>query len=116
MGALGAVAGWQKWNTARPDHDDAMRAHLDGMLHPVTGAPLQIKHIELPPGSMVCIPAHMPHYVAPRSTWAGVRWGLLLTYRQPDPQRRFRSISRSIPDQWVERTLRGRRQEIFAEW
>ena len=34
-----------------------------------------------------------------------MRWGLLLTYREPDPLRRFPSISRSIPDQWVEREL-----------
>jgi hypothetical protein len=43
------------------------------MRHPLTGEPLAVKHLELPPGSMVSIPAHMPHYVAPRERGACVR-------------------------------------------
>ena len=46
-----------------------------------TGKPFQILHLNLPPGSLVSFPAHMPHFVAPRKAGAGVRWGLLLTYR-----------------------------------
>jgi hypothetical protein len=43
------------------------------MRHPLTGEPLAVKHLELPPGSMVSIPAHMPHYVAPRERGACVQ-------------------------------------------
>jgi hypothetical protein len=105
-----------KWNSSRPDDDESMAAYIRDMAHPLTGEPLAIRHIELPPGSMVSIPAHMPHFVAPRRRGAGMRWGLLLTYRQPDPKRRLPSISRSIPDEWVERELSGRRKALFAEF
>ena len=113
----GCVTQWKcRSSTSRPDHDDAMREYIAGKTHPLTGEQLEIMHLELPPGSMVSFPAHMPHFVAPRKLGAGIRWGLLLTYRQPDPHRRFRSISRNIPDQWRDTHLSGRRAEIFAEF
>lgn len=123
-GQLAVIPGYHlyrdpfKWNTSRPDDDDSMAAYIQeqNMKHPVTGTPLAIHHIELPPGSMVSIPAHMPHYVAPRRRGAGMRWGLLLTYRQPDPKQRFASISRSVPDEWVDRELSGRRKVLFTEY
>ena len=121
-GELAVIPGYHlyrdpyKWNTTRPDDDEGMTEYLQGMMHPVTGEQLAVHHIELPPGSMVSIPAHMPHFVAPRKSGAGMRWGMLLTYRQPDPKRRFPSISRNIPDQWVERELTGQRRQLFQEY
>ena len=97
-GELAVVPGYHlyrdpfRWNSARPDDDEGMLEHLHGMAHPLTGQPLGIKHLELPPGSVVSIPAHMPHYVSSRKPGSGTRWALLLTYRQPDHARRLRSI------------------------
>ena len=65
-----------------------MAEYIRGMKHPVTSEPLAIHHIQLPPGSIVSIPAHMPHYVAPRRRGTGML-GSVATYRQPDPKRRF---------------------------
>ena len=121
-GSLGVVPGYHlfrdpfKWNTVRPDTDEGMLEYIEGMTHPLTGEPLEIKHLDLPPGSLVSIPAHMPHYVAPRKEGAGMRWGLLLTYRQPDPTRRLPSISRSLPDSWIESHLAGQTRELFREY
>ena len=91
------------------------RGWLHGRAHPRTGAPLAIKHLELPPGSLVCFPAHMPHFVSPRKAGAGTRWGLLLSYREPDPTGRLRSISRRLPDGWVG-TLPAPRRALFREF
>ena len=104
------------WNAERADDDAAMeRGWLHGRTHPRTGAPLAIKHLELPPGSLVCFPAHMPHFVSPRKAGAGTRWGLLLSYREPDPTGRLRSISRRLPDGWVG-TLPAPRRALFREF
>ena len=93
-----------------------MEAHLAGRTHPLTGEPLRIRHLELPPGSMISFCPHMPHFVAPRKPGYGVRWGLLLAYREPDPKRRFPCISRGIPDLWVERHLSGETRRLFDQW
>ena len=49
--------------TALPVAQAYLAAHR--MAHPLTGEPLRVKHLNLPPGSLVSIPAHMPHYVSP---------------------------------------------------
>ena len=59
---------------ARRDDDRSMSAGwLAGRAHPATGAPLAIRHLELPPGSLVSFPAHMPHFVSPRRAGTGTR-------------------------------------------
>ena len=90
-GELAVIPGYHlhrdpfKWNSARPDDDEGMEAYLaaHGMAHPLTGESLRVKHLNLPPGSLVSIPAHMPHYVSSRKPGAGTRWALLLTVRRP---------------------------------
>jgi len=51
----------------------------------------------------------------------GTRYGLLMVYRKPDPQRRLRSIDRNVPDHWVARKAAGgalseAEQRLFAEF
>ena len=82
----------------------------------ISRRPFEIRHLDLPPGSLVSFPAHMPHFVAPRKAGTGMRWGLLLTYRRPDPKRRFASISRSVPEHWAAHTLRPELRPLFAEF
>ena len=109
-GELGVIPGAHlyripyKWNSARPDHDEAMRSSwLQGKTHPVTGAALEIVHLSLPPGSMVSFVHHMPHHVGPRHPDAPPRRTLLMAYRTPDPEAEPARWSEGIPRQWVER-------------
>ena len=76
-----------KWNTERPDEDEDMRSGwMKGKTHPITGEPLGIVHLSLPPGSMVSFVHHMPHYVGRRKPDSEMRWGLLMAFRTPDPE------------------------------
>ena len=109
-GELGVIPGAHlyripyKWSTARPDHDEDLRSGwLQGKTHPRTGAPLQMIHLSLPPGSMVSFVHHMPHHVGPRHPDAPTRRTLLMAYRTPDPQAEPARWSEGVPLQWVER-------------
>ena len=94
-----------KWNTERPDEDADMRANwLKGKTHAITGKPLEIVHLSLPPGSMVSFVHHMPHHVQRRPPGAPTRWGLLMAYRTPDPDAAPAKWTGGIPTHWVERT------------
>ena len=93
-----------KSNGDRTDDDAAMQKNwLPGKTHPVTGKPLEIRHLSLPPGSMVSFVHHMPHYVSPRKTEASTRWGLLMAYRTPDPFASPAKWTSRVPAHWVER-------------
>ena len=88
----------------RADDDADMQADwLPGKTHAVTGQPLQIKHLSLPPGSMVSFVHHMPHYVPPRRPTAPTRWALLMAHRTPDPVANPAKWSSGAPAHWVER-------------
>jgi hypothetical protein len=76
---------------------------LPGKTHPITGMPLEIRHLSLPPGSMVSFVHHMPHYVSPRKIEASTRWGLLMAYRTPDPFASPAKWTSRVPAHWVER-------------
>ena len=93
-GELGVIPGSHlyripyKWNMERPDDDVAMQAGwLKGKTHPITGKPLEILHLSLPPGSMVSFVHHMTHHVRHRPPGAPTRWGLLMAYRTPQQGR-----------------------------
>ena len=59
---------------------------LKGKTHPITGQPLEIMHLDLPPGSMAVCLCHTPHGVCPRPKGTGTRHCTLFSYREPDPQ------------------------------
>ncbi len=93
-----------KWNTPRPDDDDAMKSGwLKGKIHPFTGKPLEIAHLTLPPGSMVSFVHHMPHHVGNRNPGLPTRWGLLMAFRTPDPKAAPAKWAESVPFHWVNR-------------
>ena len=93
-----------KSNVERTDDDAAMQAMwLPGKTHPITGKPLEIRHLSLPPGSMVSFVHHMPHHVGPRQLSAPTRWGVLMAYRTPDPMASQAKWTSGVPAQWVER-------------
>ena len=60
---------------------------MRGKCHPVTGAPLEILALSLPPGSLVSAVAHLAHGVSPRAERSGAttRYGSLWSYRVYEP-------------------------------
>ena len=78
---------------------------LKGKSHPITGKPLELVHLWLPPGSMVSFVHHMPHYVGPRQPEANTRWALLMAYRTPDPKASPAKWTDAVPSHWVERMV-----------
>ncbi len=109
-----------KWDTSRPDDDPAMESGwLKGKTHPITGRPLEILHLWLPPGSMVSFVHHMPHYVGPRRPGSGVRWALLMAYRTPNFETHSAKWTEAVPPHWIERMaaegkLSPTAQHVFA--
>ena len=58
---------------------------LHGKSHPVTGQPLEILALSLPPGSLVSVVAHLAHGVSSRAVNGTSRFGSLWSYRVYDP-------------------------------
>ena len=75
-----------KWSVTRTDYDEEMEeSWIAGKVHAYTGEPLRIKRLDIPPGSMVSFVHHMPHHVGHRKEASGLRLGLLMAFRTPDP-------------------------------
>ena len=92
------------WNTTRTEYDDEFEAGwLRTKTHPVTGEPLRIEHLSLPPGSMVSFVHHMPHHVGHRDGDAPTRWGLLMAYRTRDPDQEPARWNEGTPAHWADR-------------
>jgi hypothetical protein len=93
-----------RWNTPRPEYDDEFEAGwMRDKTHPFTGEPLRIEHLSLPPGSMVSFVHHMPHHVGHRDHHAPTRWGLLMAYRQRDPDEKPARWNEGTPAHWADR-------------
>jgi len=109
-----------KWSTKRPDYDADMEAHwLKGKANPITGEPLKILRLSIPPGSMVSFGHHMPHHVGHRNSDAGMRWGLLMAFRSLDPTAEPAKWNESAPIYWAEKaeaegTLSEAARRVFA--
>jgi|EP01046_Picozoa_sp_COSAG06_P015554 hypothetical protein len=67
------------------DDADFSASWLKDKLHPITGEPLRIQRLELPPGSMAIVLHHSPHAVEPRPPGSGTRHCTLFSFRAPDP-------------------------------
>ena len=75
-----------KWSVTRTDYDQEMEeTWIAGKVHAWTGEPLRIERLDIPPGSMVSFVHHMPHHVGHRNEGSGLRLGLLMAFRTPDP-------------------------------
>ena len=94
-------------HTLREEDDEAMDAGwLAGKRHPITNEPLVRERLALPPGSLVAALTHAPHYVDRRRS--GVRYGALLVYANPDPQRRLpRNLVRRFQSELSEEARKG---------
>ncbi len=92
------------WDGARTEYNEQIQAGwMREKIHAFTGEPLKIKHLSLPPGSMVSFVHHMPHHVGHRAQDAPTRWGLLMAYRTPDLDEQPARWNEGTPTHWVER-------------
>ena len=57
---------------------------LRGKCHPISGDPLEIQSLSLPPGSLVSAVAHLAHAVSKRAMDRTTRFGSLWSYRVYD--------------------------------
>ncbi|HCQ04080.1 MAG TPA: hypothetical protein DIT99_26820 [Candidatus Latescibacteria bacterium] len=121
-GQLGVIPGAHlyripyKWSTVRTDNDDDMKAGwLKRKTHPITGRPLEILRLSLPPGSMISFVHHMPHHVTPCLPDALTRWGLLMAYRTPDPKANPARWNKGVAAHWVERTEAAGKISLAAQ-
>ena len=84
---------------------------LAGKKHPLTGEPLKVEGLSLPPGSIVSLYAHVAHAVEPRKAGSDrTRWASLFCFRdgehkgvvEPPP-----SPGREVPPVWAQRAAQG---------
>ena len=96
--------------------DEEMRqGWLAGRLHPVTGEPLFIEHLSLPPGSIVCCLSHAAHAVAPKAPSRATRWCSLHCYKKPNDTSGYAQPPHSIPPVWAMKTQRGELPDVLIE-
>ena len=74
-------------HVAGPPDTGMRESWMAGKVNPATGEPLEIVYPPLPPGSILSFVHWMPHGVT--LIEKGTRWGILLTYRTMDPNRRI---------------------------
>ncbi len=104
-----------------PDHcrgatDQELEAGwLKGRIHPITGKPLYIEHLELPPGSLVCCLSHGAHGVAPKGADKETRWCSLYAYKKADDTTGLVQPSHAVPPLWALKAQRGELPPVLTE-
>jgi|GEM_PF-548460 hypothetical protein len=97
------------------DDDEMRQGWLQGRLHPVTGEPLQIEHLALPPGSVVHCLSHAAHGVSPKGAHKKTRWCSLLCYKKADDTTGHVQPPSSIPPVWAMKAQRDELPPVLAE-
>ncbi len=80
---------------------------LANRVHPVTGAPLKIERLSLPPGSIVCCLTHAVHGVDPKTADRKTRWCTLYCYKKPDDLTGLVQPPSAVPPVWAMKAQRG---------
>ena len=75
------------------DDGEFMHRWLAGKSHPITGRPLEVTRLSLPPGSVVAAFAHLAHGVSPRAIGLLPRGASLWCYHRYEP-----AVSQPWPD------------------
>lgn len=98
------------------DTDEAMQQEwLAGRIHPVTSEPLQIEHLSIPPGTVVCCLSHAAHAVSPKALDRDTRWCSLFCYKKPSDLTGYAQPSHSIPPVWAMKAHRGELPSLLTE-
>jgi hypothetical protein len=66
---------------------------MAGKRHPLTGEPLEIEYLAVPPGTVVLMWTHAAHAVRPRLPDSPTRWTVVYAYRNPGLPSHARWIS-----------------------
>ncbi len=82
---------------------------LKGRCHPISGAPLVIEHLALPPGSLVCCLSHGAHGVDPKGPDRETRWCGLYAYKKADDRSGHVQPPHAVPPLWA---LKAQRDEL----
>jgi hypothetical protein len=88
---------------------------LANRVHPVTGDPLRIERLDLPPGSLVCCLTHAAHAVEPKAMDRKTRWCTVYCYKKPDDLTGFVQPPSAIPLVWAMKAKRGELPELLRE-
>ena len=95
--------------------DEEMAAGwLQDRAHPVTGRPLEMEHLALPAGSVVCCLSHAAHGVAPKAAGRETRLCSLFACRKPGPDGRARPPW-EVPPVWALKARRGELPPVLTE-
>jgi hypothetical protein len=98
------------------ESDEEMRqGWLRGRTHPVTGEPLEIEHLSLPPGSVACCLSHAVHGVAEKAPGKETRWCSLYCYRKSDTNDGHAQPPTSVPPVWALKASRRELPSTLAE-
>ena len=87
---------------------------LDGRVHPVTGRPLEMEHLALPAGSVVCCLSHAAHGVSPKAAGRQTRLCSLFCYRKPWTDGRAQPPW-EVPPVWALKALRGELPPVLTD-
>ena len=90
------------------------RGWLEGRTHPVTGRPLEMEHLALPAGSVVCCLSHAAHGVAPKAAGRQSRLCSLFCYRKPWADGRAQPPW-EVPPVWAVKASRGELPPVLSE-
>lgn len=96
--------------------DEGMtRGWLAGKVHPVTTSPLQIEHLSLPPGSIVCCLSHAAHAVDPKTKNRKTRWCSLYCYKKEDDRSGHVQPPSATPPVWGMKAQRDELPEVLGK-
>ena len=92
----------------RASDDEKMdQGWLAGRRHPVSGEPMEMEHLSLPAGSVVCCLSHAVHGVAPKAAHRDTRWCSLHCYRKADEKSGHCQPPSAVPPVWAVKAQRG---------
>ncbi len=97
------------------DDDEISSNWLKGRTHPVTGAPLQLEHLALPPGTVVCCLSHAVHGVSPKDAHKDTRWCSLHCYKKADDQTGLVQPPSAVPPVWALKAQRGELPPVLTQ-
>ncbi len=100
----------------RADTDEEMRqGWMRGRTHPVTEEALEIEHLSLPPGSVVCCLSHAAHGVAAKAAGRETRWCSLICYRKAAATDGHAQPPSAVPPVWALKAQRGELPSVLSE-
>lgn len=98
-----------------PGDEEMAAGWLKDRLHPVTSDPLEVEHLLLEPGSVVCCLSHAAHAVAPKAADKATRWCSLYCYKKADDATGHVQPPSAIPAVWAMKAQRGELPEVLTK-